>query len=201
MKVFLAVLVIALIVLAVLVIYRKYHRSESGPADLRNMGPTVQIRKKIAQTPAKAFKKEMRQLNSQTERMQNKLESLDRSLKNYFGDSVISYQKFAGTIQTVEKVFADNSEKILQRIDIFDEEGYNDLFRRHEEYTDAIQPYQAHFAYIQKRLQENEEILTRMDRLLLEVNHLNESSTPIDQLPAMQEISDLIEQTKLYQQN
>lgn len=40
-----------------------------------------------------------------------------------------------------------------------------------------------------------------MDRLLLEVTGLNESQVPIDQLPAMQEINELIEQTRLYRQN
>lgn len=160
-----------------------------------------ELQKTIDRTPPKAFKKEMRTLEAQADRMQTKRETLDASLRSYFGDSRISLEKFLRTIDAVQGLFLDNSQKILSRISLFDEAGYRDLFAKHLEYTSAIVPYNEHFAYVSRKLDENEKILQKMDRLLLEVTGLNESQVPIDQLPAMQEINELIEQTRLYRQN
>lgn len=203
----LLILGLVILILALFAFFRKKSSEKAGSAaaqpaqkKLSAASKSAQLAREIRSTPAKSFKKEMRLLSSQTERMDSKLDSLDRALQDYFGNS-ISYNKFAGTVLAVDQVFVDNSEKILRRIDVFDEEGYNDLFRRHQEYTDAIKPYQEHFDYVKAHLDENERILSQLDKLMLEVNNLNDTRTPIDQLPAMQEINDLIEQTKLYRQN
>lgn len=208
MSALLVVLLIAILAVVLIMVLKNRNSAAKNPnqkaleaSRLKNSGTMTQIKKQIEGTRPKAFKKEMRMLSSQEERMENKMDSLDRALKDYFGDSVISYNKFAGTIEGVQQVYSENTQKILKRIDVFDEEGYNDIFRRHQEYTDAIKLYQQHFDYVKERLDENEQILARLDKLLLEVNNLNDTKTPIDQLPAMQEISELIDQTKLYRQN
>ena len=160
-----------------------------------------EAKKLVDATLPKAFKKEMRLLDSQTERMEKKSQILDESLKSYFGDSSISYDKFARTVAAVQNLFLDNTKKIITRINVFDEDGYKEIHSRHLEYTSAIDPYKEHFKYVNERLEDNEMILQKMDRLLLEVNKLNDSQVPIDEMPIMQEINELIEQTKLYQQN
>lgn len=159
------------------------------------------VEDEIRRTSPGPFKKQMRQLEAQTDRMMEKLKSLDRVIGDYFGQSRISYSKFMASVNAVCSVFEENAGKILKRISIFDRKGYEDLYARHQENTDAAKPYQASFDYVDEKLQENERILSRLDQLLLEVNQLSDSAVPIEELPAMQELSELIGQTKLYQQN
>lgn len=160
-----------------------------------------QLKKTVEKTPPKAFKKEMRNLNSQVDRLISRDEGLEKALKNHFGETSITTTKFLNTVTQVENLFINNTQKILERISLFDQEGYQNIFARHLEYTSAVVPYNEAFAYVDRKLNENEKILQKLDRLALEVSGLHENTVPIDQLPAMQEINELIEQTKLYRQN
>lgn len=156
--------------------------------------------KAVKKADPKVFKKEMRELDNQCVRMEKKSEQLDVALKSYFQGSRISYAKFAETINRCLYLFDENVTQILNRIAIFDADGYEHLFKTHQEYTDAIKPYQASFDAIAADLKKNEEILIRFDRLLQEVNNLSNPQGDLDDLPAMQELSQLTEQTKLYRQ-
>ena len=180
---------------------RLFKKKTSAALPPKPMKTISEAKRTVDRTVPKAFKKEMRTLQAQMDRMKRKREMLDRELKNVFGDSRISYEKFARTIDGVESVFIDNVSKIVTRINIFDEDGYEKVFRDHQEYTDAIEPYNAHFKYVKERLEENEQILTKTDRLLLEVTNLTDRSSSVDNLPAMVELNELIDQTKLYRQN
>lgn len=85
-------------------------------------------------------------------------------------------------------------------MEIFDEDGYEQLHRNHEQYTDAIKPYAEQMDAVRKEIAENEEILSRIDRLLAELNKLSGSDASLKTLPEMEELSDLIAQTPLYRQ-
>ncbi len=169
----------------------------AGLLDEEQLKKTV---KAVKKANPKVFKKEMRELDNQCVRMEKKSEQLDVALKSYFQGSRISYAKFAETINRCLYLFDENVTQILNRIAIFDADGYEHLFKTHQEYTDAIKPYQASFDAIAADLKKNEEILTRFDRLLQEVNNLSNPQGDLDDLPAMQELSQLTEQTKLYRQ-
>ncbi len=160
------------------------------------------LMKQVKKTNPKCFKKEMRELENQVLRMEKKCTSLDDSLREYFGTSRISYEKFASTLNGAVGVFDDQVKKTLSRINIFDVDGYEQLFKNHLEYTDAIKPYEKTFDEIHEDLKQNEEILKRVEKLQMEVSHLNTASdVSLDSIPAMEELSDLTRQTKLYQQN
>lgn len=152
----------------------------------------------IDHTRPKAFRSEIRLMKSQLDRMEQKDGQLEQLLQETFGGSKISYQKFASTVDSVQELFYDNITRALNRIAIFDEEGYKTIFDRHKEYTNAIEPYNENIRYVEKAVDENDKILNSMDRLMLEVAQINESNKSIEELPAMEEISELIEQTKLY---
>lgn len=161
----------------------------------------ARISRQVHKMDPKAFKKQVRELESQALRMEKKTRTLDEALNRYFGDSRISYEKFVGTINSVVGVFEENVSRTIARIEIFDEDGYDHLFRTHQEYTDAIVPYQKIFEQVEQDLHQNEEILQRMDQLLAEVNHLQASQQNLADLPAMKELAQLIDQARLYQQN
>lgn len=174
------------------------NKKGAQPVSLINKEAMDETSKRVKKTNPKSFKKQMRELDNQCVRMSTKTEQLDQSIKSYFGDSRISIAKFANVINGGIEVFDDNVNRILQRIHIFDEDGYEHLFKTHQEYTDAIKPYQANFEAVDADLKTNEEILARFDALLMEVNKLSDPSGDISELPAMQELNELIDQTKLY---
>lgn len=192
------VLLILWLISTVLVLKQKKGKKGQVSAGVRNLRT---LKKTVEKTPPKAFKKEMRTLTSQVDRLVSRDEMLEESLNKHFGEASITANKFLNTVYQVENLFIDNTQKVLERIALFDQEGYQNLFARHQEYTSAVVPYNEAFVYVDSKLNENEKILQKLDRLALEITGLRESTTPIDQLPAMQEISELIEQTKLYRQN
>ena len=181
--------------------YSKSIASDSS-LSLVNVQSVKNLMKQVKKTNPKCFKKEMRELENQVLRMEKKSTSLDDSLREYFGTSRISYEKFASTLNGAVGVFDDQVKKTLSRINIFDVDGYEQLFKNHLEYTDAIKPYEKTFDEIHDDLKRNEEILKRVEKLQMEVSHLNTASdVSLDTIPAMEELSDLTRQTKLYQQN
>ncbi len=195
-----------LFVIAVVLIGTKKGRSGKSAADaalsLVDVQSVKELNRQVKKTNPKCFKKEMRELENQVLRMEKKCDSLDQSLSDYFGTSRISYEKFARTVNGAVEVFEENVRKTLSRMNIFDVDGYEQLFKNHLEYTDAIKPYQETFDAIHEDLKRNEEILRRMEKLQMEVNKLNTASMQnLDSIPAIEELSDLTRQTRLYQQN
>lgn len=156
--------------------------------------------KKVRKTSPKSMKKEMRDLTTQCERMLQKSELLDKTLNEQFGSSVTTKARFASIINGVYTLYAQNVNDIIHRVEIFDEDGYEQLHRNHEQYTDAIKPYAEQMDAVRKEIAENEEILSRIDRLLAELNKLSGSDASLKTLPEMEELSDLIAQTPLYRQ-
>lgn len=156
--------------------------------------------KKVRKTSPKSMKKEMRDLTTQCERMLQKAELLDKTLNEQFGSSVTTKARFASIINGVYTLYAQNINDIIHRVEIFDEDGYEQLHRNHEQYTDAIKPYAEQMDAVRKEIAENEEILSRIDRLLAELNKLSGSDASLKTLPEMEELSDLIAQTPLYRQ-
>ena len=157
-----------------------------------------QITKKVKKTNPKSFKKQMRELENQCDRMNAKMNQLDQAINDYFGDSRISIAKFANSINGGIGVFKQNVDRILSRIQIFDQDGYEHLFKTHQEYGEAIEPYQASFEAVDEDLKVNQEILTRFDKLLMEIHKLSDPKLDVLELEAMQELNTLIDQTKLY---
>lgn len=165
---------------------------------LINKEAVEQLSKRVNKTNPKSFKKQMRELENQCDRMSAKMDQLDQAINDYFGDSRISIAKFANSINGGIAVFEQNVERILSRINIFDQDGYEHLFKTHQEYSDQIQPYQASFDAVDEDLKLNQEILARFDKLLMEVHKLSDPKVELSDLSAMQELDTLIDQTKLY---
>lgn len=165
---------------------------------LINKEAVEQLSRRVKKTNPKSFKKQMRELENQCDRMSAKMDQLDQAINDYFGDSRISIAKFANSINGGIGVFEQNVEHILSRINIFDQDGYEHLFKTHQEYSDQIQPYQASFDAVDEDLKLNKEILARFDKLLMEVHKLSDPKVELSDLSAMQELDTLIDQTKLY---
>ncbi|OXM83720.1 hypothetical protein CF651_24305 [Paenibacillus rigui] len=143
----------------------------------------------------------------QLDRLQKKKETLHEVLNQRFEATELSYAKFASVTQEVEKLFYLNVRSILNRLHVFDEKEYESVL--HSKSTQLspqiIQErrmvYNEYMTFIQNSLATNEEILLKLDKLILEISRLD-SLEPgdIEAMPCMQEIDSLIKQTKYYKQ-
>lgn len=144
---------------------------------------------------------------SQLNRMKNKKETLINVLNQRFEPGELSYQKFAGVAMEVEKLLYLNIRSILNRLNVFDKAEYASMMKAKpagmsdQLYQEKAKVYQDYLSYMKSTLHINEEILLKLDQLLLEISRLDGvAAEEIEHMPCMKEIDQLIRHTKLYRQ-
>ena len=143
----------------------------------------------------------------QLERLKKKKATLLNVLNQRFDASELSYKKFDSVTYEVEKLFYLNVRSILNRLGVFDESEYMSVMSQKptkfskELLQEKRNVYNDYLSFMKSSLDTNEEILLKLDKLLLEISRLD-SFEPgdIDNMPCMQEIDSLIKQTKYYKQ-
>jgi hypothetical protein len=143
----------------------------------------------------------------QLDRMKKKQETLLNVLNQRFEPDELSYKKFASVTQEVEKLFYLNVRSVLNRLNVFDESEFESVrsqkstrFSR-ELLQQKSEMYNEHLSFVKNSLGTNEEILLKLDKLLLEISRLDSFELgDIENMPCMQEIDSLIKQTKYYKQ-
>ena len=143
----------------------------------------------------------------QLERIVKKKDTLLNVLNQRFEPTELSYKKFASIIQEVEKLFYLNVRSILNRLNVFDESEYESVMNNkstsfsQELLQEKTNLYNEYLSFMKSSIASNEEILLKLDKLLLEISRLD-SFEPgdIENMPCMQEIDSLIKQTKYYKQ-
>ncbi|MFD1775396.1 hypothetical protein [Paenibacillus rhizophilus] len=157
---------------------------------------------------AKGLKKDIAHALDQLDRLEKKKTTLSDVLGQKFDQAELSYKKFHSVIDAVEQLFHLNIKGILNKLSVFDASGLsaftseqnprqfsNKLVQEktalHNEYLASITGY----------LGANEEILLKLDKLLLEISQLDSTDYQnIEDMPCMQEMDALIKQTKFYKQ-
>ncbi|QSF47738.1 hypothetical protein JRJ22_11740 [Paenibacillus tianjinensis] len=143
----------------------------------------------------------------QLERMEKKRITLTRVLSERFDPLELSYRKFSSVIAEVEKLLYLNVRGILNKLSLFDASEFS-LFantRKPPPFSEKLIQqktalYNDFFTSLKGYLGANEKILLKLDQLLLEISELDSMSYErIEEMPCMQELSALINQTKLYQ--
>lgn len=142
----------------------------------------------------------------QVGRMQEKKGALLELLQQRFEQNELSYNRFLSVIKSVEELFNMNVQGLINKLrgseisklDQINSRTAQQMFSNkvllqkqqlHKEYTTYVQGY----------ISSNEEILTKLDRLILETSLLNSNDyRELDEMPCMKEINALIEQTKYY---
>ncbi|MEC0242598.1 hypothetical protein P4H66_22555 [Paenibacillus dokdonensis] len=143
----------------------------------------------------------------QLERLKKKKATLLNVLNQRFDATELSYKKFDSVTYEVEKLFYLNVRSILNRLGVFDESEYLSVMSQKstkfskELLQEKRNVYNDYLSFMKSSLDTNEEILLKLDKLLLEISRLD-SFEPgdIDNMPCMQEIDSLIKQTKYYKQ-
>lgn len=155
----------------------------------------------------KVLKEDIALALDQIERIGRKKAALLQVLGRRFDTAELSYRKFHAVIDEVEKLFYLNIRGMLNKLSVFDAAE----FARFSDSTAAsrfsgslIQKktavYHEYLSYVKGCLGANEEILLKLDQLLLEITELGSAGyANVEDIPCMQELTALIGQTKLYQ--
>lgn len=177
-----------------------------------DMGIEKDILVSIEETNRKTrvFRTEMNKTTQQLERLNARNNALNAILLQHFKPGEITYMKFKGVIDSVNGVFRDNVQKILERVNMFDENDYISLVYKMKKSSkeakaqnniDKMKIYLEHMNYVKTLVEDDEVIIMKMDKLMLELSKLSElNADNIENVSAIQDINELIGQTKYYKQ-
>ncbi|WP_242987363.1 hypothetical protein [Anaerobacterium chartisolvens] len=154
----------------------------------------------------KVFEGDITAILEQIERLQKKGELIKDILLQKFNYTEMSYKKFEGAISAVENVFYINLKSILNKLNAFDEDDYDRIRRKGAEKaftTEFIQTkmniYKEYILFVKSSIEDNEQIILKLDKLLLEVSKFNSlEDGEIENMSAIKEIDELTTQTKYY---
>lgn len=148
----------------------------------------------------------------QVNRMHDKDKALKSILEQFFTPQEITFTRFQTAINSVQAIFYNNIKKMLNRMLIFDYKDYNKLVEKirnsyarengglvSRSVDTQMRIYNEHIEYVRSLVSMNEEILIKLDGLLLEISKLDDlDEKGLENMAAVQEINDLIQQTKYY---
>jgi len=154
----------------------------------------------------KTFERNIDLLLDQIERLQKKNKTIRDILLQIFNASEISYQKFDAVIAEVENIFFKNIRSIINKLNAFDEEDYNFIKKQRNAgafsediMEEKFKVYNEYIRFVKEATEDNEQILLKLDKLLLEISGLNcIESGELEQMAGMIEIDNLIKQAKYY---
>ena len=154
----------------------------------------------------KTFEATVDLLIDQIERLQKKNKTIRDIILQIFSVSEISYRKFDVVIAEVEKIFFINIRSILNKMNAFDEDDYNFIRKKYEAgafsqqfMEEKFKVYDEYITFVKAATEDNEQILLKLDKLLLEISGLNSvESGQLEQMAGMIEIDNLIQQAKYY---
>lgn len=156
----------------------------------------------------KVLKKDITLALEQLTRMEKKKNTLLDVLSQRFEQTELSFKKFMAVSYEVEKLFYLNIRGILNKLSVFDASEFT-LFasqQRPAQFSEKLVQkktalYHEYLAYVTGYLGANEEILLKLDQLLLEISLLDSTNyKDVEDMPCMKEIDELIKQTKFYKQ-
>lgn len=143
----------------------------------------------------------------QMERIEKKKTTLLQVLGRRFDPAELSFRKFHSVILEVEKLFYLNIRGLLNKLSVFDAAEFAKFSAGNasSRFSSALIQkktalYNEYLSYVKGCLGANEEILLKLDQLLLEITELGSADySNVEDMPCMQELTALIGQTKLYQ--
>ncbi|MEK8131692.1 hypothetical protein WMW72_27675 [Paenibacillus filicis] len=156
----------------------------------------------------KVLKKDILLALDQVDRMDKKKGSLSAVLGQRFDPSELSYKKFNSVIDEVEKLFYLNIRSLLNKLRVFDASDFSlfDSQKKTSSFSTKLMQektnlYNEYLNYVTGYLGANEEILLKLDKLLLEISLLDSTDyRDVEEMACMKEIDSLIKQTKFYKQ-
>ncbi|MFP4662087.1 MAG: hypothetical protein ACLFPF_07850 [Halanaerobiales bacterium] len=154
----------------------------------------------------KTFKNQISTILTQIERFHKKKETIRDILLQKFNKGEMSYSKFDGAVMDVESVLYINIKSIINKLNAFDEEDYFYIKSSSargsysEEFIKSkMEIYEEFISYINESIEDDEQILLKLDKLLLEISRFNSlEDGEIENMSAIREIDELINNTKFF---
>ena len=154
----------------------------------------------------KIFSSDIDILLEQIDRIENKVDTIEDILIQKFSISEMSYKKFNYVILDIKNLFYVNIKSIINKINIFDQKEYKKINKRINNETnqnkiliEKINMYKEYKTFVKNAIEDNEEILLRLDKVLLELSKFNSlDEGELENMSAMDNIDDLISKIKLY---
>ena len=152
----------------------------------------------------KDFSQQLGVLESQIKRLTPKQASLEVILEQNFEKTEMTYIKFKTTIDEVVSLFYENIKKAINRISVFDEDEYtklrkNELNLPEDSRNLKYEIYNEHFSYVDSVIKRNEDIITLIDNLILEISKLDDiNNQSMENIQILAEMKELIKNTKYY---
>lgn len=139
----------------------------------------------------------------QLKRFKRKRNTIKEILLQKFLEHELTYQKFDSVLNDVENIIYINMRSILNKIAAFDVEEYEELqkrgFPKSEVSEEKINIYNEYINFVKNATATNEEILLKLDKMLLEISKYNSiDGDDIKNFPAISEMDELIKNAKLY---
>lgn len=154
----------------------------------------------------KTFAEKLEIVLNQIKRFKKKKETIKDILLQKFSETEMSYSSFQNTITELEKVMYLNIRSLLNRINAFDDEEYRrlkkyDIHPANQSKSDLskLEIYNEYIAFVDHAVEDNEQIIIKLDKLLLEISKFNSiEAGEIENMDAMKEIDQLINNAKWY---
>jgi hypothetical protein len=153
----------------------------------------------------RTFTDSLETILEQINRFKKKKYAIQDILLQKFSETEMSYINFKNVLDEVEKVIYLNIKSILNRISAFDDQEYAQIRkgdkRKHKSrYTDSkLAIYNEYIEFVGQGMEMNEQIILKLDKLLLEISKFNSfDDDEIENMDAMQEIDELINNVKWY---
>jgi hypothetical protein len=139
----------------------------------------------------------------QIKRFKRKRDTIKDILLQKFSTSELSFQKFISVLTEIENVIYLNMRSILNKISAFDVQEYENMqkkgFYGSEFSQEKLDIYNEYINFVNNATKTNEEILLKMDRMLLEISRYNSlEDGDVQKLPAIVEMDQLIKNANLY---
>lgn len=154
----------------------------------------------------KTFTKDISILLEQVYRIEKKKELITEILLQKFNSAEMSFSKFQEVIIEVEHLFYLNIKSVINKLNIFDEEDYEDIEEESGQgnlskdlIEEKMRIYNEYINFVRDSIEDNEQILLKLDKLLLELSKFDSlEDGELENMSAMKEIDDLINKIKLY---
>lgn len=143
-------------------------------------------------------------LIEQIKRFDDKMETIDRIILAKFNPNEISYARFRQVMGSTQTLFRDSIRSVINRMQAFDEEDYRRIVAGQVKMSPTLvetkaKLYREHLDFINTVVEKNEEVLLRLDRLLLESSKMSSLEVEnLDSMQAIRELDSLTEQARLY---
>jgi len=148
----------------------------------------------------KTFQTSLHKMKDQLKRMINKEEVITNILLQKFDETEMSYLKFQEHIIDAKKVMCRNTRSVLNRLYGFDEREYEKSIKMHPKsrHTESKRALLNEYRdFIIQTVDYNEDLLYKLDRLILELSKLNDAEE-LNHMDALEELDKLIYNTKWY---